>query len=413
MTGSVRFSVVIPTRDRAKTLKAAIQSCLLQDFVDYEVVVCDNNSSSDTQRVVEEFSAKSILYHRSPKSLSMAENWNLALSASNGEYVIYIGDDDALMPFALTEINLLLRETQHKAIRWESATYAWPDITVPEYANYLAIPMKRGLSEISSRQAITRALHGRAPGTILPNVYHGAVARSVLDEILNKNGRVFGSHYCDTYSSFAVAHQLNEWLSLDTPMSVMGFSGASSNISFNAQRRKSEVAIRYRAEHADSQVHRTIPDLPTWRVVLPSSFLAVKADLFPDDETLVLDRRVLIDELLRYLPIDTLDEWPGAIAEIRRSISDDSDLAAWFEIRLAATRPHTTPRDRLRPRFSGFGNGRLHLDVKKRGIVDVAQAAAFAAKILKADGKSLVMEKESAVSSLLHKAKIAKFLLEL
>ena len=48
-----RFSVVIPTRERADTLRFALQTCLVQNYKDYEIVVCDNCSSSATKEVVE------------------------------------------------------------------------------------------------------------------------------------------------------------------------------------------------------------------------------------------------------------------------------------------------------------------------------------------------------------------------
>lgn len=52
-----RFSVVIPTRERADTLRFALQTCLDQDFEDYEIVVCDNCSSPATKNVVDSFAS--------------------------------------------------------------------------------------------------------------------------------------------------------------------------------------------------------------------------------------------------------------------------------------------------------------------------------------------------------------------
>jgi cellulose synthase/poly-beta-1,6-N-acetylglucosamine synthase-like glycosyltransferase len=44
---SPRFSVVNPTREGAHTLKYTLQTCLGQDFDDFEVVVCDNGLVGD------------------------------------------------------------------------------------------------------------------------------------------------------------------------------------------------------------------------------------------------------------------------------------------------------------------------------------------------------------------------------
>ena len=341
----------------------------------------------------------------------MSDNWNLASTLASGDYVIFIGDDDAMMPFALQHLNALLIKTKVKAIGWEAAIYAWPDIARAEFANYLQVPLGRQYQYLDGRQTIGGVLKARASGPLLPNIYHGLVAREILEGLRNKTGRVFGSHHCDTYSSFAVAYELDNYLSLATPMTIMGFSGASNNIAFNSLRRKTAIGQNYRVEHAGSPMNKLIPDLPTHYVVLPESFLAAKADLFPEDNSLVLDRRILIGQLLKRMPIDTLDEWPAAVTEIRRAVSDDAELLAWFETRLKATRPQTSKRDSLRPRFQGFSNGRLHLDVKKRGITNVAQAAQFAAQILQAGGSDLVLDKDTFGSRVSRKLKVTKFVL--
>ena len=52
------FSIVIPTRNRADTLKYTIKTILNQDFQDYEIIICNNNSVDDTEEIVKKFSDK-------------------------------------------------------------------------------------------------------------------------------------------------------------------------------------------------------------------------------------------------------------------------------------------------------------------------------------------------------------------
>src|SRR5262245_43353046 len=75
-----RFSVVIPTRERAETLRHSLRTCAEQDFDDYEVVVCDNSSSPATRQVVQECGCAKVRYVRSDRPLAMSDNWDLALS---------------------------------------------------------------------------------------------------------------------------------------------------------------------------------------------------------------------------------------------------------------------------------------------------------------------------------------------
>src|SRR5262249_49982060 len=73
-----RFSVVVPTRERADTLQSCLTTCLDQGFDNYEVIVCDNCSSPATREVVEGFASSRIKYVRAPEPLAMSDNWELA-----------------------------------------------------------------------------------------------------------------------------------------------------------------------------------------------------------------------------------------------------------------------------------------------------------------------------------------------
>src|SRR5579871_6012309 len=100
-----RFSVVIPTRNRARYLRASIRTVLHQRFQDFEVVVSDNCSNPETKQVVDGFQDPRLRYYRSDVPLAMTDNWETAISQAKGEYVIVIGDDDGLLPYSLEALN--------------------------------------------------------------------------------------------------------------------------------------------------------------------------------------------------------------------------------------------------------------------------------------------------------------------
>src|SRR5256885_12578411 len=113
-----RFSMVIPTRERARTLRFAIRSCLAQHFDDYEIVVCDNCGSSATREVIDEFRSPRIRYIRSDVPLAMSDNWELAVSEAHGEFVTIVGDDDALLRHALSETDRPIRIPKKPLLSW-------------------------------------------------------------------------------------------------------------------------------------------------------------------------------------------------------------------------------------------------------------------------------------------------------
>src|SRR5688500_5173934 len=93
-----RFSIIIPTRNRAHLLQYALQTAVAQTFDDFEVLVCDNNSQDETPSVARGYCDGRVRYVRTDRTLPMPDNWEFALAQSRGEHVTYLPDDDALHP---------------------------------------------------------------------------------------------------------------------------------------------------------------------------------------------------------------------------------------------------------------------------------------------------------------------------
>jgi glycosyltransferase involved in cell wall biosynthesis len=395
-----KFSIVIPTRERHETLKYALESCLAQDFDDFEIVVCDNCSSAATKQVVDEFGSPHIRYFRAEQPLSMQDNWNLAYTFSSGDWVIFIGDDDGLLPFGLRQLNQALKRNDVKAVRWNYAVYSWPNIIAPEFANYLQLCLLRHEVVLESKAIIKGVLQGCVGANLLPNLYHSAVAREILEEIRRRTGKVFAGYHPDTYTSFGVAYLSERHLSLTIPISVSGFSGSSNNIAFSFLRRKHEYAKKHRNENASHglQINPWVPDLPTLWSVLADSFLLAKRDLFPDDPDLVFDRKLFAERFLREMPIDDVSEWDDGLAEIRRSLEDDPALLSWFDTFAPTIPPSVRARDSFRPKILGYGDGYLHIDTAKCGVTDVAGAARLASGILNYDRDDVKLDLRTLVA---------------
>ena len=60
--GAPFFSIVIPTRNRATLIVRAIDSALLQDFSDFEIVIVDNGSTDGTEEVIANYNDPRIRY---------------------------------------------------------------------------------------------------------------------------------------------------------------------------------------------------------------------------------------------------------------------------------------------------------------------------------------------------------------
>lgn len=95
-------SVVVPTYNRATVLARAIRSVLTQRGPDREVVVVDDGSTDDTRSVVDRFDA--VRYIRLEHNRGVSGARNRGLDATDGEYVLLLDSDDALVDGALAAL---------------------------------------------------------------------------------------------------------------------------------------------------------------------------------------------------------------------------------------------------------------------------------------------------------------------
>ena len=380
---AVKFSVVIPTRERAETLRFALRTCLDQTFDDYEIIVSDNFSSPATRAVVDECRSPKVRYVRTAEPVAMSTNWEFAVSHARGAFVLLIGDDDGLLPHALTELDRLERRTNARVIRWSPVYYTWPNVALPGQGDYIEMSFGSALRTRDGSDAIREVATFREFYTALPMLYNSAVHRDVLAALRARTGRVFVHPVPDVYSGFAIAHVAGRFASTTAPMSISGQSAASNGIATLFNRGRNEIDREFHALNARDGLRSepTVPDLPVYpHVPVADSFAFAKRTLFPD-LAVDLDRRALARACVTGARVSRAD-WPAALSAIRASFADDPEAQKWFDAELAATPYTTPPRVRLRPERLGFDGRLLHLDAAAFGVTDVAGAARLCEHLL-------------------------------
>lgn len=127
MIGSMRHSILLPTRNGGRFLRECVRSVLASPRRDIELVVSDNCNSDETPDVLREAAADPRLVAvRSDRVLSVAENWNNALRHARGEFVCMLGDDDILLPGYFDAIDRLVAEHGADAILYNGFSYVAP-----------------------------------------------------------------------------------------------------------------------------------------------------------------------------------------------------------------------------------------------------------------------------------------------
>jgi glycosyltransferase involved in cell wall biosynthesis len=90
------FTVALPTYNRAGFLAEAIEAVLNQTFEDYELVISDNHSSDETERVVKGIRDPRLRYFRQEATTPAIQNFAFLAEQAKGEFFVLNQDDDLL-----------------------------------------------------------------------------------------------------------------------------------------------------------------------------------------------------------------------------------------------------------------------------------------------------------------------------
>lgn len=104
----IKFSILIPSYNRPQYLKQTIQSILNSTYLNFELLISDDNSPliDDIISIVNSFEFTIPFKFYSQKiNLGPTDNKNFLVKNASGEYVILLGDDDLLDKNILNTLN--------------------------------------------------------------------------------------------------------------------------------------------------------------------------------------------------------------------------------------------------------------------------------------------------------------------
>lgn len=109
-----RVSICIPTFDRFAYLREAVASARAQTCPDIEILIGDDGESDELRAwcLLQVADDPRVRYHKTPRRLRLAGNWNFLAGLARGEYVTFMGDDDRLLP---TFVERLLESVPEQA----------------------------------------------------------------------------------------------------------------------------------------------------------------------------------------------------------------------------------------------------------------------------------------------------------
>jgi hypothetical protein len=394
------LTIVIPTKDRPDTLLSCLKSVLCSADPDIQVVVQDNACDPRTKAVVEQFTDRRLEYSRSPIRVSMRENFELGLKKARGQYLMFLGDDDAMTINAVSVLKQLVPLERPDFISWPATSYVWPSASQDKKG---FIKLRRSKISGGYRRidlAVTRNAIASADmeftGT-LGQVYCGCVSRALVERISSLQKGTYFTHVVPDFgSALTNLFEAEAGVFLKQPLSIAGRSAHSNGLASSGDKgARPEVATEYVLENksdlaASGTLDATIPSMNY------VTFKCLKST------EIQLGRAIGIDDL----------RWKRAVvSELVRKKRNAPDFVA----RLKADQDFTDFPDQIpvvdhkaipkyKNKFNGVKLRSVHLRTKNAdGEDDVYQAALLLDKLV---GKQDALKPSGKVTGMLSWATI-------
>jgi glycosyltransferase involved in cell wall biosynthesis len=240
----MKISVLLPTRDRLGLLKLAVESVLRLEDEDWELVISDNDSTEDVEGYVASLNDSRVVYVRTSRLLAVTENWNNALQHSSGDYVIMLGDDDALLSSYFKRTRRLIADFDRPQVIYHNAlVYAYPGVIPDEPAGYLR---SEGYAEFLQRADRPFLLDRKRAESVVRaamdlrlrygfNMQFATISRSIVEQ-LSRDGPFFRSPFPDYYAMNHLFARAKSIVVEPQPQVVIGVSPSSYGFFHNNTR---------------------------------------------------------------------------------------------------------------------------------------------------------------------------------
>ncbi len=258
-----KISVVIPARNNADTLKYTIISCINQRkccvsgaqsdinnnefYEDYEILISDNSSAGNEEvyllckQLSEDLKHANrqveLRYIHTPRELPLHRSFEYAYLNTKGEFVLSLGSDDAILPWALDNIDYALdKKKSAMIIQWGFGGYIWPGTKNGTNNNYAdAFTMgeyhRQGIpviTEVDSSQYIDEIIADGDKMYQAPTLYiRSGFRREYLCTLLSKTNRLIGGQNQDICTGIINSAIAANTVRIHNVLAIVGHSGNS------------------------------------------------------------------------------------------------------------------------------------------------------------------------------------------
>jgi putative sugar O-methyltransferase len=246
-SGAVKMKVsfLVPSKNRLELLKRCLHSIRAQKrHFDFEVIVSDNASADDYRTYINKLADPRIIYLRQSYPLPVTDNWRAALSHATGDYVLMLGDDDALTPDFSTIVEPFLRPDGADVAYLGAYHYCYPNVMKGSEAGYLAVygceilPNEKQafcLLPHYARELAASVLEFRYRFAF--NAQHFLIKRSFIEQNADV-GPLYQSPYPDFFAAIVMFMRARSIVVIPEPSVIIGISPRSFGAYYFSSRDK-------------------------------------------------------------------------------------------------------------------------------------------------------------------------------
>lgn len=118
----MKFSIIIPTYNRAAFLPKAIDSVLAQTYTDWELIIVDDGSTDNTKDVVAQYCDSRIKYIYQENAERSAARNNGVMHVT-GKYVCFLDSDNYMKPDRLEKLSAFIAKENKSACYYTEIEY--------------------------------------------------------------------------------------------------------------------------------------------------------------------------------------------------------------------------------------------------------------------------------------------------
>lgn len=117
------ISVVIPTYQHAQTIGACLDSILAQTYKNIEIIIVDDGSTDNTQKVLEHYKYQILNIKQENKGSNPARN--RGFQEVNGDFVIFVDADVRMHPEMIEKMYNALTDSSDTSFAYSGFKFGW------------------------------------------------------------------------------------------------------------------------------------------------------------------------------------------------------------------------------------------------------------------------------------------------